>query len=127
MLMGPLSSGAAVGSNGSATAHATYPIAHGFVEAIQVHYSVAAANCTVVVKTGGQNAPSVPLLTKATSKTDATYYPRVQACSPADGSAITGEYGEIPIEDTIDVAISGANAGDYVQVYIYLLRHLLEA
>lgn len=123
-LVGPLNSGVAVGSAGSATANAdTTAIVTGRVRAIYIKYnhSPPAGTTDVVIATKG-TSPSPPtraLLTITNAATDAWFYPVVQADDTV-GAAITDAYTAIAVYDLVNVKIDDADAGDSVDVWILL-------
>lgn len=126
-MVGPLSSGAAAGSDGEATANASTnnPIS-GRVAAVYVQYvgDPPAGTTDVVVKTTGTSPapPSVTILSLTDGATGGWFYPRAAVHSTA-GAALTLEGSEpvtdmIPIHDYINVLIDDANAGDSVNVWL---------
>jgi hypothetical protein len=125
MVIGPINSGAAVGGNGVATATGTSSIpVDGLLYAIQVVYndSPPAGTTDVTVKTNGTNPPSITLLVKADSATDAMYFPRLDTYKASDGSALSTNDALIPIADFVQVIIAQANAADNVDVWLYVLE-----
>lgn len=123
MLVGPINSGAAVGSNGAATS--TGAVGHplsGAVWQIQVKYndSPPAGTTVVTVKTKGTNAPSMTLLTITNAATNGVWQPRMDT-SKSDATLLVANNGMPLIEDDLQVVIAGANAGDNVDVYLYLV------
>ena len=127
-LVGPLSSGAAVGSAGSATANQTSSIiVKGKVLAIYLEYlgSPPAGTTDATVATAGVSAlPAATLLTITNSATNAVFYPRVAVHDTA-GAGVTYDgtneiYEPQYIHDKVKVTIAGANADDYVNAYLVI-------
>ncbi len=121
-LIGPLSSGAAVGSAGSATANADSTVrVIGRLVGIYVQYigSPPGATTDVVIKTVGTSPapPTYTFLTLTDAATDGWFYPQVQIHDTA-GSAITDESTPLLAHDLINVSIAGANAADSVNVWL---------
>lgn len=121
MIVGPLNSGAAAGTAGSATANTDHGLVRGGIYGIYVKYndSPPAATTDVVISTTGDNAPSYDILTLTNAATDGLFLPRTVA-HDLTGTAQT-TYNEImPVHDGINVKIAGANSGDSVDVYLYV-------
>ena len=123
-LYGPLNSGAAAGSAGSATANADSSIRLiGRVVGIYVKYndSPPAATTDVTIKAIGTSPapPTYNLLVLTNAATDGWFYPRVQVCDTA-GSAIANEYTPLVLHDYINLAIAQANAADNVDIWLLL-------
>lgn len=122
-LIGPLNSGTAAGSAGSATANATSTVVvSGEIAAVYVKYNDTPPAGTTDVTIAGANAPSMPILTLTDAATDGWFYPKAIATDAA-GTAVTFDgtneiYTSIPVHDTIKVTIAGANAGDSADVWI---------
>ena len=123
-LVGPLSSGAAAGSNGSATNNTdSTRVLTGIVRALCVVYndSPPAATTNVTVATQG-TVPGVAetIYYKADSATDGWFYPKTLFNLNTDGSAISSLYEFIAISDYVNIKIDSANAADSVDVWILL-------
>lgn len=122
-LAGPYNSGAAVGSDGAATASATGTnILSGRVVAVYVRYndSPPAGTTDVVIATAGTAGPPAnTLLTLTDGATDGWRYPRSVIHSTA-GVAGSDAVEAIPVHDKITVTIDDANAGDSVDVWLLL-------
>lgn len=123
-LVGPLNSGAAAGSAGSATANADSPVRLvGKLVGIYVKYndSPPAATTDVTIATKGTSPapPTYNLLALANAATDGWFYPQVQIDDTA-GSAISGEYTPQLIHDYVNVKIAQANAADNVDVWLLI-------
>lgn len=120
-LIGPLSSGVAAGSAGSATNNAdTSTRVVGKVVGIYVDYlDSPPATTDVTIKTKGTSpaAPTYNLLVLTNANTDGWFYPQVQIHDTA-GSAIAGEYTPQLVHDYLNIAIAQANAGDSVNVWL---------
>lgn len=125
-LYGPISSGVAVGSDGSATANSTTttPI-FGKVTAVYVKYNdTPPATTDVTVSTTGTSPapPALAFLTLTNANTSGYFYPRAQIGDLA-GAGVTYDgtnevYECVPIADTVTVTIAGANAGDSADVWL---------
>ena len=123
-LVGPFSSGIAVGSAGVAVANADTPIRlDGRVVAIYVLYndSPPAGTTDVTIKSVGLTPapPTYNLLVLTNAVTDGWFYPQVQIDDTA-GSPIASEYTPQMIHDYVNIAIAGANAADSVTVWLLL-------
>jgi hypothetical protein len=118
-IAGPFNSGAAVGSNGSATANATtaQPI-NGFIVGVYVRYNDSPpATTDVTIATAGSAAPAFTLLTLTDKNTSGWFYPRI---TPHDllGVALADVNTNVPIfADKVTVTIAQANAADSVDVW----------
>lgn len=123
--IGPMTSGAAAGEAGSATANATTSNKIcGVVKAVWVKYegSPPAETTDITVATVGSAHPATTILSITNAATDGVFYPHAQA-QLNDGTALTydGTYkvpAEIAIFDNVKVTIAGANAADYVTVWM---------
>lgn len=122
-LMGPISSGVAAGSAGSATANQTTTTrAVGRVMAIYVKYNDSPPVTTdVTIATDGTSPapPAYSILTLTDANTDGWFYPRVQI-DDTTGTPIAAEYSPLLVHDLIKVTIAGANASDSVDVWLML-------
>jgi hypothetical protein len=122
-LIGPLNSGTAAGSAGSATANATSStIISGEISAVYVRYNDSPPAGTTDVTIAGANVPAAAILTLTDAATDGWFFPRAIAHDAA-GAAVTFDgtneiYVKIPVHDTIKVTIAGANAGDSADVWL---------
>lgn len=124
MIAGPYNSGAAVGANGAATATGESPSRpNGLLYAVQVRYNDAppAATTDILIKTKGNSAPSITILSIANAATDGLFFPRMDECKAADGAALASNTALIPIQDIVQVTIAGADAGDNIDVWLYLI------
>lgn len=120
--IGPINSGAAAGSAGSATADADYGrIVSGLLVGVYVRYndSPPGATTDVTLKTKGNSTPSYNLLVLTDAATDGLFLPRLPANDTA-GGAETPVDQLIPVHDDVNVAIAGANAGDSADVWLLL-------
>ncbi len=124
-LIGPLNSGAAVGSAGSALSNQDSPaIIAGRVQAVYVKYNPAyPANppdtAKVIIATKGTNnaAPSLTILTLDGANTDGWFLVRKAICDPT-GSAVANLYDEMPIYDLVNVSIDLVDTGHNVDVWL---------
>lgn len=116
-LVGPISSGVAAGSAGSATASNTTTVAiSGRVEFVIITYDDSPPSTTdVVVATAGTNAPAYTLLTVANRNTQYAH-PLVNSAYEENAGAVA--YLSPTICDYITVTISQADSGDSVNVYL---------
>ena len=126
-LVGPISSDAAAGSAGSATANADSDIRIiGRLVGIYVQYldSPPAGTTDVTIKTVGSSPapPTYNLLVLTNAATDGWFYPQVQIDDIA-GSAISDEYTPQLVHDYINVAIAQANAADSVNVWLLIANY----
>jgi len=124
-IVGPITTGEAAGADGSATnnENTTQPVV-GKLLGVYLKYndSPPAGTTDIVLKTKGTSPspPSETLLSIANAATDGWFYPRTQVNLNSDGSAIANEYDIMPIHDILNFAITGANAGDYVEAWLML-------
>ena len=121
MIVGPINSGDAAGSAGSATSNNDGPVVRGGIYAVYVRYndSPPAATTDVIISTAGNSAPSYDILTLTNAATDGLFFPRTEADDNA-GSAQTAVDQMYPVHDNVNVKIQGANAGDSVDVWLYM-------
>lgn len=127
-MLGPLSSGVAVGSNGSATANAdTGVIISGRIVAVGVVYldSPPAGTTDAVIATKGNYGPAQTILSISNAATNGWWYPRVGTHSTAGaamlyagGGTAVGE--PLAIHDVVNVKIDQANAADSIEVYLLM-------
>lgn len=122
-LIGPINSGAAVGGDEAATVNAdsTTTIC-GRVAAIYVKYNDSPpATTDVVIATKGNSAPATTLLTLTDKNTSGLFLPRTV---PHDATGVALAALTVaepwPISDIVNVLIDDANAGDNVDVWIFL-------
>lgn len=117
--LGPFNSGAAVGSNGSATANTTtaQPI-NGLVVGVYVKYNDSPpATTDITIATSGDQAPAETILTLTDKNTNGWFYPRYTAQTQL-GVDLSTANTEIPLLcDKVKVTIAGANAADNVDVW----------
>jgi len=124
-LVGPLSSGAAVGNAGVATANAdSTSVISGTLVALYVKYndSPPGATTDIAITTKGATpyAPAQTLLAVANAATDKWFYPRALTQVNTTGADIAGAYEAMPVHDLVNVKIDQANAGDSIQVWLLL-------
>jgi hypothetical protein len=121
-LVGPINSGAAVGTNGNATANTSTaaPIV-GRILGMYIKYNDSPPSGTtdVVVATAGTNVPALTLLTITDAATDRWAWPRLTPQGNT-GAALTALtiLEPAPICDKVNIKIDGANAADNVDVYL---------
>jgi hypothetical protein len=122
--IGPINSGAAVGSNGSATSSATTQVVSGRVLAAYIKYndSPPAGTTTATIATANVNYPGQTIISIVNAATAGWFFPRVAMHSNA-GAAITYDgtrpiYEAQPVSDNLKVTISGANAADNIDVWL---------
>lgn len=125
-MIGPINSGAAIGSNGSATSNnSTERVLCGRLLAAYVKYNDSPPNTTdVVIKTLGTEAgspPSITLLTLTDKNTSGYFYPRITPDDTlgVDLAALT-VLEPAPFSGQINVSIAGANANDNVDVWLFV-------
>ena len=122
-MAGPFSSGAAVGSAGSAVANADSTIIlMGRIMGIYVEYVDSPPSTTdVIIKSKGTSPapPTYTFMTLTNKNTDGWFYPHV-LIDDVLGVDIASEYTAQMVHDLINVSIDGANAGDSVNVWFLL-------
>lgn len=123
-MLGPINSGSAAGSNGSATATGTSDVivSGKFLGAYIKYNDTPPATTDVTIKTKGDSpaVPSITLLAVSDANTSGIFLVRKQAVDTS-AAAITGEYVPIPVwTDKIQVVIAQANAGDNVDVWVLM-------
>jgi hypothetical protein len=125
-LSGPYNSGAAVGSNGSATANTDFKVTvSGKLVGIYIRYNHSCPATTVpTIKTLGVGTPSYNLLVAPAGNTDGLFVVKQQVVDPTGAlptyEGIHGVVGEIPVYDGINVKVDLANALDSVDVWLFL-------
>lgn len=123
-LVGPYNSGVAAGSAGSATANTDYSTKiKGNVKAVYIDYkgTTPPATIDVTIKTKGTNpsAPSLTILKAENINTDGWFFPRSAVHLNTTGAAISDVYSDgIPIDDSLNVLIAGADADNNVDVWL---------
>lgn len=127
-MVGPIYSGAAAGSSGSATANFTTAVpVCGLVHAVYLQYldSPPAATCDVTVETAGVAHPAMPILSVANAATNGWWYPRAATHSTAGAAALYAGGGaavndRVAIADLVKVTIAQADAADGVNVWLLI-------
>lgn len=127
-LVGPIYSGAAAGSAGSATANATTAVAvRGAVHAVYIEYldSPPAGTTDVTIATAGIDHPAQTILSIANAATSGWWYPRAATHSTAGAAALYAGGGSavldrVAIADKVKVTIAQADAADGVNVWLLL-------
>lgn len=123
-LVGPYNSGVAAGSAGLATANTDYSTKiNGKVKAVYIDFKgTTPPNTTdVTVRTKGTNpsAPSLTILKSENINTDGWFFPCAQKHLNTTGAAISDVYTDgMPINDSINVLIEGANADNNADVWL---------
>lgn len=125
-LVGPINSGTAAGSAGSATANnTTTTTVKGRVLGVYVLYNDSPPSTTdVTIATLGTSPapPTNTLLTLTNANTSGWFYPRQQIHDAAGAGATYDGTNEIyepaPVHDRVKVTIAGANSGDSVDVWL---------
>jgi hypothetical protein len=123
-IYGPITTPAATGGAGAAAATIDTPnIVRGFIVGIFVQYNDAppAATTDVGIKTNAAagSRPSIPLLTITNAATDGYFVPEIATVTAAN--VATGGHSLYYIDDYIQVDLAGANAGDSVSVWLYVV------
>ena len=119
-----VNSGAASGSNGSATNNGTSThIVNGEICSVGVTYGDSPpASTDVTIATTGDHGPALTILTITNANSDGWFNVRhkLDDESAADISYDGTEevYGKVAVSDTIKVTIAGANANDTAEVVI---------
>lgn len=122
MIVGPISSGAAVGDSGQATATGTGGNrVTGLVKGIYLKYvgSPPAGTTDVTVKTKGAYGPSYTVLKISNAATDGLFVVAKKAVDPT-GAEIDTWFDHVPVDDVIQVVIEGANADDSVEATLFV-------
>lgn len=124
-MVGPIYSGAAAGSSGSATANFTTAVpVVGLVHAVYLQYLDSPPNTTdVTVATAGGAHPAMTILSVADAATNGWWYPRTATHSTAGAAALYAGSGtavndRVAIADLVKVTIAQANAADGVNVWL---------
>ena len=119
-----INTGAAVGSDGSATANNTSNhVITGQICSIGVTYGDSPPGTTdVTVATAGDNGPALTILTITNGNTSGWFHPR-HVIDDATGADITYDgteevYDKVCIADNIKVTIAGANSPDTAEVVV---------
>lgn len=123
-MIGPINSGAAAGSAGSATATGTTThIVSGKVAGVYVRYndSPPAGTTDATIRTQGTSpaCPTYNILALTNAATDGLFLPRKLTDNQA-GAAGTDAFSPLPVHDYIEVVIAGANASDSIDVWLFL-------
>jgi len=122
-LYGPISTGAAVGADGSAAANAdTTTIIRGRIISVYIKYNGdKPATTDVNLKTKGTNAPTRNILTLTNKNTDGWFEPRT---NPHDLLGVTLSaltYDEpVPVCDFLNLNVAQTNTDDYIQAWILI-------
>lgn len=127
-LAGPFSSGVATGSSGEAAANADTQLVTGQLLGMYVRYndSPPAETTDVTIKTKGTApaAPSYDLLALTNAATSGLFLPRKEVVDQAGAALVfastDGVPAPIPVADALNIAIAGANAGDSVDIWLFL-------
>jgi hypothetical protein len=124
-MYGPITTSAATGGAGVAAGTAvSAQVVRGFIAGVYIQYNDAppAATTDVGIKTKGASGtrPSIPLLTITNAATDGYFIPQVATVTAAN--AATGGYGLFYVDDYIQVDMAGANDGDSVSVWLYVVE-----
>jgi hypothetical protein len=97
--------------------------ARGFIAGIFVQYNDAppAASTDVGIKTKSASGilPNIPILTITNAATDGYFIPQVATVTAAN--VATGGHGHFYVEDYIQVDLAGANDGDSVSIWLYMV------
>jgi hypothetical protein len=114
-----INTGPAVGLDGAATSLGrSDAAAEGVIRAVHVDFTVAlaAATCDLVLRTAGQNGPSLPLLTLVDTATDGWFYPKQLEHDESGGALATRAF--VPVSDQLEVEIDEVDADDFAVVTI---------
>ena len=119
-----INSGAAAGSDGSATANNTSShVITGQICSIGVTYGDSPPGTTdVTIATAGDNGPALTILTLTNANTSGWFHPRhivddnAGADITYDGTRVV--YDKVSIADNIKVTIAGANSPDTAEVVV---------
>lgn len=115
---------AASGGAGAATAStdSAVPIS-GLLMSVYIQYNdspPATSDVTISTKGGGNSEPSHNLLVVSNANTDGRFYPRASIVDTSNTAPATAVWTPIPIDDFVNVAITQANDGDSVTVWLLL-------
>lgn len=125
MLVGPFTTPACTGADGSGAATVTSGVKlTGLVYAIYIQYVGDDPNTTdVTIATLGTSpaAPSYNLLVATNLATDVLYKPRGVSHVATTGVAGTDNDQMLPVDDYITVTVAGANTGDIIKVWVFLI------
>ena len=126
-LIGPINSGAAAGSAGSATANSTTaePIC-GELYGVYIRYNdspPATTDVTIATEAAGAAPPAVTLLSLTDANTSGWFYPRIGVQTTAGAAMLfaaggTAVPGKIPFADKVKVTIAQADAADSVDCWL---------
>lgn len=120
-IVGPYSTGPAVGGAGVATANYDIPAAimGRFIGAyIKYLDSPPAGTTDVTIATKGSLGPAMDLLKVSNSATNGIHLVKKQVEDTA-GALIAGAYTAIPVHDFINLKIEQANANDSAEITLY--------
>jgi hypothetical protein len=122
---GPITTPAAAGGAGAAAATIVSDhVVRGFIAGVFVQYNDAppAATTDVGIKTKSQSGvlPNIPILTITNAATDGYFVPEVASVTAAN--VATGQYSKFLVEDYVQIDLAGANDGDSVSVWLYLVN-----
>ena len=123
-LVGPITTPAATGGAGAASAtFTTSTVVTGEIYGIAIQYNDAppAATTDIGIKAKGQSGvlPSYNILVIANAATDG-YFAVRKPCVDTANAAITDSHACIAVNDLIQVDIAQANNGDSVTVWLYV-------
>lgn len=113
---GPLSSGAAVGTNDNATATGTSThVIIGLVKGVVVKYTGSPpATTEVSIQSKAEDTPAYDLVPKITGNTDGIFFPLVEVYTNVSHVVPT------PVHNKVTVKIDKADPNDYVEVWLFL-------
>ena len=121
-IKGPINSGAAAGSAGSATnnADSTSQVV-GKIVGLYIRYndSPPAGTTDVTIATKGNSAPAYTILKISNAATNGYFVPRHATVSNA-GAGNTADYADYAVNDVVNVLIEGANASDSADVWLFI-------
>lgn len=121
-LIGPINTGVATGGDGSAASNADGLNLAGTIVAVAVrpNFSYLSTEMDITIKTKGQSAPEVEILSLSGLTAEGWYHPRLPI-QDGVGADIADMYGVgIPVFDVVNVAIEAANDDDSADIWLLM-------
>jgi hypothetical protein len=126
MIVGPITTPACTGVDGSGAATVTTALkVTGFVYGVYVQYvGDDPATTDVTVKTEGTSpmAPTYNILVATDLATDKLFLPRMDTHLATTGVAQSMNDALVPVDDKITVVVAQANTGDIISVWLFMLE-----
>jgi hypothetical protein len=125
MLVGPITTPACTGADGSGAATVTTgEKVTGLVYAAYVSYvgdDPATTDVTISTRGTSPAAPSYNILVATNLAADVLYYPRAVSHVNTTGVAGTTNDQLVPVDDYITVTVAQANTGDIIKVWLMVI------